>query len=539
MQYRHIGIGLQHELAAITPEQSLLHLRNYIGNFLLDPAVAASYINKLGNLQPEVLTPDIQRWLRYLITKYAELRPFDENAATLAANLMGTDTEKLRQLQKCRLPAAMARKVEALSQETNADKTRATLCALLRDFRYATDIVEQLIACDLDLGLPIGTDWLDIVALPPSLQPLLMRRVCQCNIMLGNIENALSMLSQIAPSDGPQWLNHLAELHMRTGEKDKALGLYTRSLEQDPLQLPVQYRMEAIDNPERDIPDALSANISIFLYSWNKADLLASTLRSLATSETGSAHITVLLNGCTDDSAAQVSALNEQLFNGRIHVVSLPINIGAPAARNWLLATDQGRTADYVAFLDDDVEVPPNWLRSMLSVLRRRPRAGVIGIKTLNPGNPRRIQYLYRNIAVAIPGLIRISLDTPNTNFDVGFYDVTRTTANVMGCCHIFTRKALDAVPTFDLRFSPSQMDDIAHDIDVALAGFEVIFFGGITCIHHQMSGLGRNQNAINFNRLGNVAGNDVKFYYRFADKLEALGKLNNLDRIPTVPPHC
>lgn len=297
--------------------------------------------------------------------------------------------------------------------------------------------------------------------------------------------------------------------------------------------------MDAIASPCQEAPDALDARIAIFLYSWNKADLLASTLHSLAASDTGNAHVTVLLNGCTDDSAAQVAAINEHLFGGRITVINLPINIGAPAARNWLLATAQGRTADYVAFLDDDVEVPPNWLRAMLSVLRRYPKAGVIGIKTLNPGLPSRMQYLFRNIAVALPGLIRISFDTPNTNFDVGLYDVTRTTANVMGCCHIFTRRAVDAVPTFDLRFSPSQMDDIAHDLDVALAGFEVIYHGGIACIHHQMSGVGRSQGSVNLSRLGNVAGNDVKFYYRFADKLDALGKLNNLDRIPPVPPHC
>lgn len=539
MQYQYIGTGIQSELDAISPEQAIAHLRNYLGNFLLDPAVTAAYINRLGNLPPETLTPQIQAWLRYLLTKYAELLPFDEKAATLMMNIMGGDPEKVRQLQKCRMPDGIARKVETLAQAPRDERLRATLCALLGDFRYSTEIAELLMSCDLELGFPIGQDWLDTVALPPALRSLFVQRVCLNSIVLGHNARALELLPQAAQTESPHWLNHLAELHVRTGETDKALGLYGRSLQLDPLQLPVQHRMNALTSPEQDSPDALAGNIAIFLYSWNKAELLARTLQSLAATDTGNAHITVLLNGCTDDSAARVAAINEQLFGGRIEVISLPINVGAPAARNWLLATDQGRTADYVAFLDDDVEVPHNWLRSMLSVLRRRPKAGVIGIKTLNPGLPKRLQYLYRNIAVAVPGLIRISFDTPNTNFDVGFYDVTRTTANVMGCCHIFTRKAADAVPTFDLRFSPSQMDDIAHDLDVALAGFEVIFHGNVECIHHQMSGVGRNQNGFDYARFGNVAGNDVKFYYRFASRLDELHRLTNLDLIPETPPHC
>jgi len=42
-------------------------------------------------------------------------------------------------------------------------------------------------------------------------------------------------------------------------------------------------------------------------------------------------------------------------------IIELPVNIGAPAARNWLIARDETWQSDYIAFLDDDITMPENW----------------------------------------------------------------------------------------------------------------------------------------------------------------------------------
>jgi GT2 family glycosyltransferase len=209
-------------------------------------------------------------------------------------------------------------------------------------------------------------------------------------------------------------------------------------------------------------------------------------------------------------------------------IISLPVNIGAPAARNWLLQTDETQDAEYIAFLDDDVEIPNEWLNILISVMKKYPKAGVVGAKVINRGSPKRLQYLYRNIAIAKEDLIRLSLDTPNFNYDPKIYDFIRTTTTVMGCCHLFRREALDKVRFFDIRFSPSQMDDIAHDIDLRINGFEVIYCGLVECVHHQGSGIGRNT-SLEIQKWGNVLGNDVKFFYRFYPYLTFLSKENNV----------
>ncbi len=529
MRYIFTEGGLPNELAALTDHEVVLHLRNYLGNFILDPAVCSVYVNRLAAIPPQHYTDSLREWALYLLGKYARLNPMDEQANTLWGNASGNPVPYLRELSKCRPPDNVTGWLKTSSWNFEPEQVRSRLLNSFRSYPFAPPILARLIENDLQLNIPIGEEWRKDVRLPSALITLLDWMIVEASHLQGRTDHALHLLNSIpSQTDNEFWLNAAAEIHARSGDRQKAAALYMASLRIDPWQSPIHYRLNELANPFKPDNTMLSTRTAIFLYSWNKCDLLANTLRSLAVSEIGAATITVLLNGCTDNSSTMLAALNQELFDGRISIIDLPINIGAPAARNWLLATKEGREAEYVAFLDDDVDVPTNWLASLLTALRDTPDAGVAGAKILNPGSPNRLQYLFRNIAVAREGMIRLSLDTPNRNYDSGLYDFVRLTDNVMGCCHVFTRAALDAVPLFDIRFSPSQMDDIAHDIDLRLHGFNVVYCGLVTCCHHQMSGMGR-ATPKTLVRFGNVIGNDVKFFYKYIERLDQLATMNNL----------
>jgi GT2 family glycosyltransferase len=396
--------------------------------------------------------------------------------------------------------------------------------------------MEYMLLAELSLNIPAAGNWPGTAALPPALRPYFDFLLMQIRLAQGNAAGAREIYDKNPLFFTDEYRMIIAaEALAKTGDREKALKLYQRAYQLDPSQMAAKYRMEELAHPLVGDKSLLHAKIAICLYSWNKSELLQASLRSLAASEITGASVLVLLNGCTDDSFEAVSALNQQLFGGRIEILTLPVNVGAPAARNWLMATQACREADYVAFWDDDVTVQPDWLSKMLTVLKNNPGAGVVGAKILSPGVPKKLQYVYRNISVAQEGLLRVSLDTPDFNYDHGFYDLTRPTANVMGCCHIFTRAACDAAPTFDLRFSPSQMDDICHDIDLCLKGVKVMYCGLVECVHFQMSGIGRGTQA-NLAKYGQIQGNDVKFYYRFADQLPQMQTLNNLADAPEAP---
>ena len=76
--------------------------------------------------------------------------------------------------------------------------------------------------------------------------------------------------------------------------------------------------------------------------------------------------------------------------------------------------------------------------------------------------------------------------------------------------------------PRFDLRYSPSQVDDIAHDLELRLAGGEVRYCGLVRCVHHQNTG-GGFKRRMTPAQLGQVLGNDMKFFYSFSERLDGL----------------
>lgn len=532
MRYVFLEGGLPNELAAISSQEVIRHLRNHLGNFFLDAAACAVYINRFGTIPQDQHSNATHKWMQYLIRKYAHLNPLDERAMTLWSNVSGTRPDYLDDLSKTRLPDAVQEWLDNASWKLNPDKLRGRLLDLLKEHPSAPPLLVRLVENDLHLNIPAGDGWYDKVRLSPSLKSILDRTIVEALHIQEDNARALELLHKLpAQTDNPSWLNVAAEVYARNNDRDHAATLYKNSLRLDPEQGPIQFRLRELLSPFRANPDTLSRRTAIFLYSWNKRELLKNTLESLAKSDIGNSSVTVLLNGCTDGSMEMVRHLNQLLFGQRLQIIDLPVNIGAPAARNWLLATKESQEADFTAFLDDDVDVPENWLANLLTVLQEHNGAGVAGAKIINPGSPRRLQYLYRNIAVAREGLIRLSLSTPNRNFDTGAYDFVRETENVMGCCHVFTRAALEAVPFFDIRFSPSQMDDISHDLDLRIKGFKVIYCGLVTCCHHQMSGIGRNT-PISPDRAGNVLGNDVKFSYKYFPHIDKLKTFNNLNRL-------
>ena len=537
MLYRDIGSGLPNELGALSHDAAIDHLRNYLGNFYLDAAVAAAYINRLGIIPPEQVTRRIRNWQLYLLKKYAQFRLFDEEIAGMAASADPAAAERLAALKRCALPEPLTRKITALLQEDTAKGYDAAR-KIFGDSPHSPAVMELMLSAELTLNIPAAKDWLDKAALPPILRPSFDFLLMRTRLAQGNAAGARELYEQNPLFFTDEYrLIVAAETLAQTGDREKALRLYQRACRLDPARTAATYRMEELARPLIGDNSLLNAKIAVCLYSWNKSGLLQAALRSLAASDIGGAKVLVLLNGCTDDSFDAVSALNQQLFGGRIEIISLPVNVGAPAARNWLLAAQSCREADYVAFRDDDVTCRPDWLPKMLAVLKNTPGAGVVGAKILAPGAPKRLQYLYRNISAAQEGILRLSLSAPDFHYDCGFYDLTRPTATVMGCCHVLTRAACDAATGFDLRFSPSQMDDICHDLDLCLKGFKVMYCGLVECEHFQESGIGRDAK-IDLAKFGQVRGNDVKFYYRFAERLPQMKALSNLAEAPDVPAH-
>lgn len=106
--------------------------------------------------------------------------------------------------------------------------------------------------------------------------------------------------------------------------------------------------------------------ISALIPTYNSADTIVASLRSVFSQSRPPDEIIVLLDGEVDDTAARIAE-----FNSRIKIVIQP-NQGVACARNRLVELASG---DILAFLDSDDLWHPNYLENQEKTFERFPGA--------------------------------------------------------------------------------------------------------------------------------------------------------------------
>lgn len=162
---------------------------------------------------------------------------------------------------------------------------------------------------------------------------------------------------------------------------------------------------------------------------------------------------------------------------------------------------------DFLAYLDDDVLLPRDWLKQLIATINAYPKAAITGTKVNDEGIPKTIQYIYRFFDVIQENKLILSSKHPG-EIDAGQFDFVRKCLSVMGCCHLLRTSIAREVCEFDIRFSPSQVDDIDHDFLTCLNGHEIVYNGHISVVHCQKAG---KEAFLSRPALGNVMGNDYK----------------------------
>lgn len=281
-----------------------------------------------------------------------------------------------------------------------------------------------------------------------------------------------------------------------------------------------------------------AGRVAVLVYTFEKAQELEATLSSVFASDLGGACVTVLDNGSTDATPAVLSGWLGRVGAGRLRVERLPVNVGAPAARNWLSALEWVREADWTVFLDDDVELPQDWLGRLGAAAALYPGAGVWGAKVVEHGRPWRVQSAdvfvcaqaggeeLSDAQPAEPGRLFSLSSVHHESLDRGQFGYARPCAAVTGCCHMFGRGTLLAAGGFDLRFSPSQYDDLDHDIRLLLSGRVPVCQGHLAVRHFKstgsLGGAGQSQYGVGFANQyklhGKYAAPDIERAARTAD---------------------
>ncbi len=324
-------------------------------------------------------------------------------------------------------------------------------------------------------------------------EPLARLLGCDTALLARNHQAALANASRCARLwDAPGLALRTALALLGLGDRPAALAQLAAALADQPWNanaLLALYDLAAgVDTLRRPLP----GRVAILLYTWNKAQDLERTLAAVAPSLGDGATLCLLDNGSTD-TTPDIAAAWAARLGPRMHSLRLPVNVGAPAARNWLCALPQVAASDFAVFLDDDASPPPDWLELLGAARERYPDAGVWGCRVLDASRPAHIQsadVFLEALPDAGPGARRFTLSAcHHQTLDMGQFAHLRPCATVTGCCHLFDTPELLGTGGFDLRFSPSQYDDLDHDIRLLLAGKVPAYQGHLAVAHHKSTG--------------------------------------------------
>lgn len=282
----------------------------------------------------------------------------------------------------------------------------------------------------------------------------------------------------------------LASAWIRAGKQDKGVEQLRRGVEARPWNTGAWLRLYDQLFGGAEARAELPGRTMVLGYSWNKADDLAETLESLAGSDLRNVRFRMLDNGSTDDTPRVLNRFVDIVGVDKASVVTMPVNVGAPAARNWLMALPEVRESDFVAYIDDDISLPTDWLTRLGAAVERYPDAGVWGCKVVDFHGPARVQCGEHNLVPSPEQRAReLMLPIMLMDGDFGQADYIRPCASVTGCVHLFrTGQLLDNGP-FDLRFSPTQYDDLERDLRMVKGGGYAVYQGFLAVPHKRSSG--------------------------------------------------
>jgi GT2 family glycosyltransferase len=226
-----------------------------------------------------------------------------------------------------------------------------------------------------------------------------------------------------------------------------------------------------------DTWDGEEPSVDAIMLTGNALGKLKTCLASMAKTEYSRLRFNILLNGSGAPIRQYLSKLIADGFPFPLNVLACPVNVGVPAGLNWLMTQCK---APVVARLDDDIEMPPNWLREMVGTLRHYPLAGAVLPNA-------KVNLRQGGFALVSPMRLFPSMcsSEPAEKMPSFPYQSVHLTNFMGGAAVVFRKKAMDLAGTYDLRFSPTQNEDIDYGMALREAGYDLIVNGRVMMMHH------------------------------------------------------
>jgi len=210
---------------------------------------------------------------------------------------------------------------------------------------------------------------------------------------------------------------------------------------------------------------------------WNRRDLLHTLLANLAEQTRPFDEVIVVDNGSTDDSAAVAAQAGAQ-------VIRLDRNLGfAPAVNRGIKATQ----ADWIAILNNDVTLAPDWLAKLLATVENDPENVWFATgKTLRASDPSRIDGAFDAISRGACAC-RCGSGKP----DGPFWNQPRRIRMAPMTAALFQRRLFEEIGSLDEGFE-SYLEDVDFGLRCARGGRWGVYVPAALAYHQGSSTWGQ-----------------------------------------------
>ena len=278
---------------------------------------------------------------------------------------------------------------------------------------------------------------------------------------------------------------------------------------------------EAVTHPSvhfRQIAFASAHNprVSIVIPVYNQSNYTYHCLLALQMCDPEvSREIIIIDNGSSDDTGLLLSRVS-----GAVRVEVNPEN------RGFVMACRQGAelaSGEFILFLNNDTQVMPGWLSSMIAVMDNVPQVGITGSKLYFPDG--RLQ--------EAGGIVYCDGSAKNygryQDPMLPQYCRNRAVDYCSGASLMIRRNIWERTGGFDLQFSPAYYEDTDLCFAVQSAGYNVMYCHDSHVIHYEGATAGKD---LNTGYKAFQVVNQNKFYAKWKDILALHGPAGTPDEI-------
>jgi GT2 family glycosyltransferase len=222
----------------------------------------------------------------------------------------------------------------------------------------------------------------------------------------------------------------------------------------------------------------VSSRTAVVIPNWNGLRHLERCLTALRGQSEKDFDVVLVDNGSTDDS---VTFVRERF--PEVQILELEENRGFAAGMNaGIGATD----TTYVAFLNNDTEVAPDWLRELVACIERHPKAASASSKMLDASDPAVLDG-----AGDVLGPSFLPHPRGNGARDQGQFDEDAEVFSASGGAALWRADALYDVGLFDERFY-LYYEDVDLGYRARRLGYECWYSARSVVLHHGSATLGK-----------------------------------------------